>query len=517
MKTSKLKAARIITSMAFFAMFFWAFMALVKQSEYFTHTIGALQFFPSYIEFTVTLFAGGGAGFILISVFTLLYGRAYCSFLCPLGALQDIIIRFRTKALRKPFSFDKARNALKYGVLVSVILVLITGSMYLLNLLDPFANFGRIISDLARPAYVYLNNAVAYALNTFDIYAVKPMSSHYLSFSVAAAVSGFLIVLSMMTLWKGRLYCNTLCPVGGILSLFAGASLYKLEIVKDRCTSCGLCEKACKSQCIDYKNHVIDFTQCVDCYNCVDSCKSGAVKYVKKLPVKKGENYSEGRKNAIAAIAAGTGAAILYLSGAEKLMANLDGSLTGLGPDNIISPPGSRDVKRFMSKCIGCHMCVSNCPTKVLTPADKQSGIDGIMQPRMDYDASYCNYSCTVCSHICPTSAILPLTVDEKKVTQIGKARFIENNCVVKTKNVQCTICNEYCPTKAASMVPYGTHGLEIPKVIEDLCIGCGACEHVCPARPKKAIIVEARTKHGLARKPDATKQKAKETKAFPF
>jgi polyferredoxin len=498
-------------------MFFWAFMALTKQNEYFTHTITALQFFPSYGEFIVTVFAGGGAGFILILIFTYFYGRAYCSFLCPLGAMQDIAIRFRTKALKKTFMFDKPLNWLKYGALAGTIALMITGSLAMLNLLDPFSNFGRIVADLFRPAYIYLNNTAAYILGTFDIFGVKPMNMQYISLGVLGLVTGFFVMIVLMSLWKGRLYCNTLCPVGGILSLFSSISFFKLGFVSESCTSCGLCEKACKSQCIDYKAQKLDFSRCVDCYNCIDACKFGAIRYMKKTAVKPAETFVRGRKNAIAAIAAGTGVALLYMTGASKLFANIDSGLSGLGPDNIITPPGSKDVKRFTSKCIGCHLCVTNCPTKVLTPALTQGGIDGLMQPRMDYDASYCNYSCNTCSHICPAGAIAAISVEEKRLTQIGRAKFIENNCVVKTKNTQCTICNEYCPTKAASMVPFGSHGLMIPKVIDDLCIGCGACEHVCPARPKKAIVVQAKTVHGKARVPDRAKQIVKEKKAFPF
>lgn len=512
-----LKNIRVITSLSFLAMFLWAFMALAKQSEYFVHTIGALQFFPSYIEFTVTFFAGGGAGFILISIVTLIYGRAYCSFLCPLGALQDGFIRVRTKTLKKPFRFDKSNNIIKYMTLAFVIIFMIGNSGVLLNLLDPFANFGRITVNLARPAYVYLNNVFAYVLNTFEVYIVKPMNIHYISPGILGAVSGFLALIIGLSLWKGRLYCNTLCPVGGILSLLASVSVFKLQISKDKCTECGLCEKACKSQCIDFRNKKLDFSRCVDCFNCVDACRFGAVKYVGKAEKVYTEEFVKNRRQTIAVITLSTGSAFLYMAGASKLLAKIDSGLTDPGIDNIIAPPGSRNVKRFMSKCIGCHMCVSNCPSKVLTPASMQSGTEGIMQPRMDFDASYCNYSCNICSHICPTSAILPLTVEEKKVTQIGLAKFDENKCVVKTNGVQCTICNEYCPTKACSMTPFGTKGLEIPKMINDLCIGCGACEHVCPARPKKAIVVQAKTEHGIARKPDRTKQNVKSIKAFPF
>ena len=498
-------------------MFLWAFMVLTKQNEYFTHVITALQFFPSFLKFSASFLAGGGAGFILISIITLIYGRAYCSFLCPLGTLQDCAIKYRTMVLKRPFLFDKPLNMIKYVMLASVIVLMMTGSMVLLNMSEPFANFGRITVDLIRPAYVYLNNTAAYALNTFDIFFVRPMNIHYISLGIVFGVAGFFAAILLMSMWKGRIYCNTLCPVGGILSLFAAISVYKLKIIKDSCTNCGLCEKTCKSQCIDYRKHELDFSRCVGCYNCVDACKFGAIKYVRKSVPVHPENFAKTRRHAIAVITTGTGAALLYMAGASKLFANIDSGLTTLSLDNIIVPPGAKNVKRFMSRCIGCHMCVSNCPTKVLTPASSQSGIDGVMQPRMDYDASYCNYSCNICSHICPTSAIEPLTVEEKKITSIGLAKFEESKCVVKTKSVQCTICNEYCPTKACSMVPYGNKGLEIPKMIDNLCIGCGACEHVCPARPKKAITVQTKTIHGIAKKPDSTKQNVKQIKAFPF
>jgi NAD-dependent dihydropyrimidine dehydrogenase PreA subunit len=141
----------------------------------------------------------------------------------------------------------------------------------------------------------------------------------------------------------------------------------------------------------------------------------------------------------------------------------------------------------------------------------------GMFQPRLDTVAAYCTYDCTICGEVCPTGAVLPLALEEKKLTQLGKAKFVKENCVVETQKTDCGACSEHCPTKAVHMIPY--QGLFLPEVRDQYCIGCGACEFSCPTVPYKAIYVDGNAVHQKAEKPKEEKleQKVDTGSDFPF
>ncbi len=180
---------------------------------------------------------------------------------------------------------------------------------------------------------------------------------------------------------------------------------------------------------------------------------------------------------------------------------------------NPVAPPGAGNYDRFLRLCTACHLCVAKCPQHVLKPSFLEYGARGMFAPVMDFSSSFCNYECTVCSEVCPNGAInilnmarkrgdeIPETVPEraekmrveKTYAQMGKVVFVKENCVVFVDGTFCGACDEHCPTKAVSMVPYGDpeKGLTIPHIDQTICIGCGGCESICPARPFKAIYVE--------------------------
>ena len=181
-----------------------------------------------------------------------------------------------------------------------------------------------------------------------------------------------------------------------------------------------------------------------------------------------------------------------------------------------LTPPGSISLERFKDKCTGCQICVVRCPSQVLRPTGLEYGLDYMLKPRLAYISSYCNYECTVCSDVCPTGAIKPLTIEEKTTTQVGIATFFKGRCVVNTEEKDCGACAEHCPTQAVHMVPYkGT--LTIPQINPDLCIGCGGCESICPVRPMRAIIVKSNVEHKFVEKPKEEEIKEIEVDDFGF
>ncbi len=185
---------------------------------------------------------------------------------------------------------------------------------------------------------------------------------------------------------------------------------------------------------------------------------------------------------------------------------------------HYVTPPGSGEIKEFASKCTGCHLCVNACPTGVIQPAQNELGWQNFMRVRLDFNAGYCNYECTRCMEICPTGALLPVPTADKKRTQIGKAKFVKENCIIIAEGTDCGACAEHCPTGAVRMVPH-KNDIRIPEVEEDICIGCGACEHACPSQPYKAIYVEGNKVHVIAEEPRKG-EKAQETEFegdFPF
>ena len=184
--------------------------------------------------------------------------------------------------------------------------------------------------------------------------------------------------------------------------------------------------------------------------------------------------------------------------------------------EHVATPPGSHNRHHFTGACTACHLCVSACPTGVLKPSLFEYGVFGMMQPFMDYDASFCNHECVRCTEICPNGAILPLTVEEKLTTQIGIVRFEKQNCIVVTEGTSCGSCSEHCPTKAVRMVPYMDE-LTIPEITPDICVGCGACEYACPVTPYKAIVVDGLLEHQLAQRPEEEELDEKPLEDFPF
>lgn len=537
-----LKRLRVGLSIFFLVLLVSVFIDFRKSfSEEFYQWAVSLQFVPGLLK-AITLPGMAALGLVFVLLLTVLYGRVYCAALCPLGILQDVVSWISGKTMKKRrYKFHKAWTIGRYSLLAIVLIPLLFGSITLVTLLDPYSLFGRIATILFKPVVVVVNNIFAAGFAQADIYnwlyrydliPVHPV--------VLGVTSIFLGGIGWMAFNQGRLYCNTVCPVGTLLGFISKYAIFKIVINKSQCTHCGKCARVCKAECIETKSQKIDYSRCVACCNCLAVCSEKAMSYnvIRKKPFvmpeglgpipgakKAGGGADLSKRSFLVTSVAGIG--ILYgfkaadsIPGVKKsrlIVPKPKGQSTiAEKKTSAVSPPGSRGVERFNKICTGCSLCVSACPTKVLQPSFLQYGLIGMMQPHMDYHRGLCEFDCTLCSEVCPTGAIASITMEAKHLLQVGQVHFEKNNCIVETEKTDCGACSEHCPTKAVHMVPYGK--LFIPEIDQKICVGCGACEYACPTTPYKAIYVNGNPLHLAAEKPKTEKAKnALKEGEFPF
>lgn len=480
------------------ALVFFTFITLLFLD--FTGTIHAWFGWMAKIQFLPALLALNVGVIIGLVVLTLLMGRIYCSVICPLGVFQDIISWFGGKAKKNRFRYSKPLTWLRYGMLALFVVAFIAGIGSIVALLAPYSAYGRIVSNLISPIYLWGNNLLAYFAEQADSYAFYTTEIWLKGGTTFVIAILTLVVLAFLSWKNGRTYCNTICPVGTVLGFLSRFSLLKPVIDTDKCNGCGLCARNCKAACIDSKNHAIDYSRCVVCLDCIDKCKQGAIKYVprKKSTATCGtENVDNGRRafmtaSAIAATASVVKAQEKKLDGGLATIVNKEKPLR----ETPIVPPGALSAKNFAQHCTACQLCVQVCPNQVLRPS---TGLMNMMQPEVSYERGYCRPECTKCSEVCPAGAIRPIDRAEKSSIQVGHAVWVEKNCIVNTDNVSCGNCARHCPTGAIQMVPKDANdpkSLKIPVVNTERCIGCGACENLCPSRPFSAIYVEGHEVH---------------------
>ncbi|MDR2147876.1 MAG: 4Fe-4S binding protein [Tannerella sp.] len=481
------------------------------------------------IQLIPAIFSGATVILIALFLLTLVFGRVYCSVICPAGTLQDVFERIgrlkigrfgRTKKNGKfRFRHTKAHNILRYGLLALTTVLAIFGSGELALLLDPYSNFGRIATNIFRPLVGWMNNLLAGALTSAGVYSLYNVT---INIATGALIAGIIIfaVFSVMVWFKGRLFCNTLCPVGSLLSLVSRYSFFRVMFDENVCNQCGTCSKICKSECIDSKNMTVDMSRCVACFNCDSSCTKSAIKYQFAFTAAR---KNKNKKQEIINPKPATGvdrrsfiAASATLMSSVPLIALAQATKKTEKKAAPITPPGSLNINRFKDLCTACHLCVVQCPSHVLLPAGLEYGLGYALKPYMSYIDSYCNYTCTICADVCPTDAIKPITAEEKIEIQTGIANFYKDKCIVATENTDCGACSEHCPTQAVHMIPY-IDTLTIPKVEPELCIGCGGCESICPARPARAIVVIAHAEHQIAQLPKVEEVEEVEVDDFGF
>lgn len=480
------------------------FLAVTGLFLDFTGTIHAWLGWTAKIQFLPALLALNMAVVVLLIAMTLILGRVYCSVICPLGVMQDVIswISGRRKKKKYRFSYSPEKKYLRYGMLVLFVVALVAGIGSVAALLAPYSSYGRIASNLFAPVYQCGNNVLTYFAERMDSYAFYSTEVWMKSLPTFIIAALTFIIIGILAWRNGRTYCNTICPVGTILGFLSRHSLLRINIDKDKCNACGLCSRKCKAACINGDKHEVDYSRCVACMDCIDTCKHGAISFGLRKKAKKteAEKPVDGSLRSFLTISAATMATAAVKAQEKKV----DGGLAVIEdkqkPERKtpIVPAGANSQRHFFQHCTACQLCVSVCPNGVLRPSTK---LDTLMQPEMSYERGYCRPECTKCSDVCPAGTITKITDVEKSSIQIGHAVWVKKNCIPLTDGVECGNCVRHCPTGAIQMVPSDKDNPDSPKipvVNTARCIGCGACENLCPARPFSAIYVEGHEQHSI-------------------
>lgn len=456
--------------------------------------LAKIQFLPAVLALNLGVV-------VFLILLTLLFGRVYCSVICPLGVMQDIFAWFGRKSKKNRYTYSPAKSVLRYTVLGIFVVALIAGVGSVVALLAPYSSYGRIAQNLLAPFWAWGNNLFAYIAERADSYAFYEKEVWLKSLPTFIIALVTVVCLAILAWRNGRTYCNTICPVGTVLGFFSRFSWMKPVIDTDKCVNCGLCGRNCKAACIDTKNHTIDYSRCVSCMDCLEKCHTHAIRYgrMKKAEPVTSESKTVDTSRRTFLTGVGVLAATAAVQAQEK---TVDGGLAAITDKKIpdratpIVPPGAQSLRHMAQHCTGCQLCVSVCPNDVLRPSTK---LTTLMQPEASYERGYCRPECVKCSEVCPAGAILKITPADKSAIQIGHAVWVKDNCVPLTDGVECGNCARHCPTGAITMVasdPEDPYSPKIPAVNTELCIGCGACENLCPARPFSAIYVEGHTHH---------------------
>ncbi|MGD0247444.1 MAG: 4Fe-4S binding protein [Candidatus Limnocylindrales bacterium] len=445
-------------------------------------------------------FMVGSALALATLVLTLLFGRAWCGWLCPLGTMLDLVpVRpGRGRRLAVPEGWRKVKYVLFFLILFAALL----GNQTLL-FLDPLAIFFRTLTAAVWPALDQIATALETLLSqvpgldgpisSLDT-VIRPVivPAEPVSYQDLLLFASFFVVLVALNALAPRFWCRYLCPLGGFLGLISRVALFRREATVS-CNSCGLCAEDCPTGTIDpARNYASDPAECTVCMECLETCPLGAVKFKPSLSQAEGRPYDPSRREFLLALGAAAVGIALFRS---DLFAKRESPF-------LLRPPGSRESNPdvvALTDCTRCSECVRVCPTGAIQPAVLQAGLEGLGTPVLVPRLGYCDYGCNACGQICPTQAIPLLSLEDKQRQVIGKAYIDQNRCLAWSDHQPCIVCEEMCPLpdKAIRLEEQdvwrpdgGMVRLQLPHVVRDLCIGCGLCEYRCPVSGDAAIRV---------------------------
>ena len=480
-----LRKVRIGLALLFFTAITLLFLDFTGVLHLYLGWLAKVQLLPAVLSLNVAVV-------LFFVVVTLLVGRTYCSVVCPMGVMQDIFGWLGGRWKKNRFHYTKGCKWLRWTMLALFVVLMVLGLNAIAILIAPYSAYGRIATNLFQPVYIWINNLCAYFAERAGSYAFYKTDVWVKSGVTLAVAAVTFVLIGFLSFRWGRLWCNTVCPVGTVLGFLSKFALFRPVIDTDKCNGCKKCARNCKAMCIDPETHTIDMTRCVACMDCLD-CHQKAITYSRRKAVAKKDEVDGSRRKFVVTTAA-VGAALAVEAQEKKV----DGGLAALVDKQLpernvpLKPFGAKSLKNFSSRCTGCQLCVSECPQNVLRPSKK---LTTMLQPEMVFDKGFCPPECTKCSHVCPTGAIKPITPEEKSAISVGHAVTVAKNCLL-AQGVECNACSRHCPAAAISIVSDASTGHSRVAVNESRCIGCGACDYFCPVRPFSAIYVEGREVH---------------------
>jgi polyferredoxin len=438
----------------------------------------------------------GSALALLVLLLTLVRGRMWCGWLCPLGTVLDLfsLARWRGGGVSPPESWRQ----LKYGLLITILFAALFANLTLM-IFDPFTILFRTLSVSLWPAVdqlVTVTEATLYrvaplrsAVSAFDgLVRPRVLPAQPAFYRYAILYAGLFLGIVALNLLASRFWCRYLCPLGAMLGLVSKISLKRRE-VNERCQECDACVGACPTGTIDReRGYSSDPGECTVCLNCQETCPYGAIGFSWQLRPAERQSYDPSRRQALLAFGAVVAGIALARSGLSAFREHR----------GLIRPPGARE-NNLLSKCIRCGECIRACPTSAIQPSLAESGLAGLWTPVLVPRLGYCDYSCHACGQVCPVQAIPPLSLEEKRQQVIGQAYIDQQRCLAWADLTPCIVCEEMCPVPdkaikletVEAVTPDGqVVSVQRPRVVRERCIGCGICEYKCPVNGEAAIRV---------------------------
>ncbi|MBN1578767.1 MAG: 4Fe-4S binding protein [Chitinispirillaceae bacterium] len=440
---------------------------------------------------------------LIIGVATVLFGRFFCGFLCPLGTLIDaadtwFFNKIRSKDRKVPLYFQRV----KYVIMIAFLILAIFGAIFPLYL-GPLSFITRLITIVIDPVLKIVGtdiNRVIGAVSPITstlMYSKFPMTIRLFYGVMATMIMGMLVFGGGF--WDRRFWCQYVCPTGAFLGLISRFSFFRRNVDTKTCNSCQRCVKSCPVHAIDAQDvKKTNVAECIECGICVqlrDGCS--AFRFGKTdLNLNAGPDLK--RRHVVAGVAGG-----LLLSPVFRANAISKRDETG----RLMRPPGAVPEKDFLAKCIGCGECMRACPTNTLQPCLFSDGFNRLYTPKVVPRIAGCEEKCHLCGHVCPTGALRKLPYEEKRFAKIGTAVIDRHRCLAWAQNKECLVCDEVCPYNAitAYVVDTTKGRFKVPVVNEDLCLGCGMCEQHCPIFDTAAIVIYKFGENRLSVGPYAT------------
>jgi len=429
---------------------------------------------------------------LTIMLLSLLLGRFFCGYLCPMGTTLDIgdwIFRPRKK---NSFSLNNLKKV-KYLILAFLLISALFSVSYVF-IASPLSLITRFYRLLVNSILTFIADGLLELIRPLaewlDISAIAFMQIEIQRFSTLLFILGFFVSLFALARVSPRFWCRYICPSGAILGLFSKKPFIHRQ-VSEKCTSCGICARACPMRAIDFDDFKqTSHSECITCRTCKEKCPEKAVSFTRQKRETGDESplFLPSRRQFILSGAAGAGLAITGLTGLNSLYGKPGPGQ--VAPEGLVRPPGSLPEMDFLSRCVRCGECMSACPTNTLQPIWFEAGMIGLFSPTLTPRRGYCNPECHNCGLVCPTDAIPHLNTEERVWAKTGTAMINRQKCLAWEEQKPCLVCDEVCPFKAVEFRRIEGNSVAVPEVNETKCAGCGYCEHYCPVQNQAAIIV---------------------------